>query len=97
MEISAANVKVFSLSKEGVSFYLDKKSRLFWSKDGIKMLELHDLPWKYQLPFFLQFLHNNEFAERFKDMEILGAIDVFIKNQYFFSSNSELNLRLQNG
>lgn len=87
MKISTNTIKVFGLKEEGVVFYLDKTSKLYWSKDGIELKLLEKLPWRYQLPFYLKFLHNDGLAERFKRMEILGAIDVFIKNNYFFNNN----------
>ncbi|GMN06531.1 hypothetical protein MTsPCn5_19200 [Croceitalea sp. MTPC5] len=90
MKISTDIIKVFGLAKEGVSFYLDKRSQLYWSKDGIRLEGIATLPWEYQLPFYLRFLHNDELAERFKKMEILGAIDIFIKNHYFFDQHGTL-------
>lgn len=89
MKISATTLQVFELEKESITFYLDKKSTLYWSLDNIQLLTLDNLPWKYQLPFYLRFLHNNELAQRFKDMEIVGAIDVFIKREYFFGDKTK--------
>ncbi len=89
MKISAEIIHVFSLEQEKVEFYMDKKSNLYWSTTKERLKPITTMPWEYQLPFFLRFLHNNELAERFKNMEILGAIDVFIKHVHFFENQKK--------
>ena len=91
----ADNNKVYELKHEKVAFYLNKKAQLFWAADGEKLQPLSNLPWVYQLPFYLTFLHHDDWAERFKDMEIIGAIDLFIKNAYFFESRQEQPMNAQ--
>lgn len=88
MVTKSATIRIpaYRLKKEGVRFYIDKKSRVYWSIKGQSEKPLAELPWEYQQPFYFQFLHNSSLAERFKDMEILGAIDVFIKSQFLLKS-----------
>ncbi len=73
-----------------MTIYLDSDSKLFYrlKEDSLRSMEL--LPWKLQMPFFLTFLHNRFLSERFKDMEIIGAIDLYIK--WKFCNGEELTI-----
>lgn len=81
---------LFELKQLELTIYGDKYANLFWQTTNAKILPLTTLPWKFQMPFFLKFLHDDTLAERFKNLEILGAIDVYIKSKYFL--NEELGL-----
>ena len=75
--------RIFYLEEMELSIHLDKNSNLFWSYPQGKILPLSDMPRKIQIAFFLTFLHREELSEKFKDMAILGAIDLYIKNSFY--------------
>jgi len=83
--------KIFTIEFHGLSIYIDKYSNLFWAEKGERLLPLNTMPWKYQQAFYLNFLHDYELSERFKDMEIIGAIDLFIKSKYCLGQDLELH------
>ncbi len=78
---------LYNLPQHGITFYTDRKAELFWKKADSNLLPLRQLPWKLQVPFYLKFLHDDRLAERFKDLEILGAIDIYIKSKYFLAED----------
>lgn len=65
-----------------ISISMDNHGGLFWHEPEKKTLPLKTMPWKFQLPFYLKFLHNDNLAERFKNLKILGAIDLYIKLKF---------------
>ncbi len=67
------------INTHNLTFYLDKNSNLYFSECTGPLSAIEKMPWKFQLPFYLTFLRDDTLAERFKDMEILGAIDLYIK------------------
>lgn len=83
-------LEIFELKEQGLKFSLDSDANLFWSREGKTLKELATLPWKFQLPFYLKFLHNDDLSECFKDLNILGAMDIYIKLKFF--SNEPLEL-----
>ncbi len=54
------------------------------------------MPWTYQKFFYFAFISNDFMAERFKDMEPIGAIDLFLKNLYVGGEPQELDLQKLN-
>ncbi len=83
---------LFELPLHNLTVLGDQYANLFWQYEDSQPAPLAELPWKFQLPFYLTFLHDDELAERFKNMEIIGAIDVYIKSKYFL--NEELSLEV---
>lgn len=81
---------LFEVQDYGFTILMDRYANLFWKTKNSDIKPLIDLPWKFQMPFFLTILHNDKLAERFKNFEILGAIDLYIKSKYLM--NQELNL-----
>ncbi len=82
--------EIFRISDYGLALFVDEYATIFFSCNGRQALPISKMPWKLQLPFFLTFLHDHSLAERFKDMEIVGAIDLYIK--WKFCSGEELIL-----
>lgn len=89
-KIASKRNVVFELPEYGLTILSDPFANLFWKHADAEVMPLAELPWELQLPFFLKFLHDDRLAERFKDCEILGAIDIYIKSKYFL--REELNL-----
>jgi len=81
---------LFEVQNYGFAILADQHANLFWKTKHSKINPLIDLPWKFQMPFFLTILHDDNLAERFKNFEILGAIDLYIKGRYL--TNKELDL-----
>lgn len=84
--------QIFTLEKIETSIFMDKSSNLFWSNGNGRILPLAHMPWRLQQPFFLTFLHNESLSEKFKDLEIIGAIDLFVKNCFFHGHPLELDI-----
>lgn len=93
MYLSTEKMKVFQLDEEKVDFYIDEMSRLYWTRNGIEFMNMESLPWDYQLPFYLRFLHDDSLMERLKNLKIIGAIDVYIKCHYFFSQFDNYSMK----
>ena len=92
MHLIGEKIKVFQLVEDEVDFYIDKMSKLYWTKNGMDFKRIESLPWDYQLPFYLRFLHDDMLMERLKNMKIIGAIDVYIKHNYFFSPSHDYSM-----
>ena len=82
--------EIFKLEDYNIVFLMDSHAHLYWKKDNGKNQKLSTLPWKYQLPFYLKFLHNDDLSGRYKDLDIVGAIDLYIKHKY--SMNEPLGI-----
>ena len=82
--------KIFTLSEMEMSIYLDRYSNLFWRVGEEHPKPLQTLPWKYQQAFYLTFLRDVKLTNTLKNMEIIGAIDLFIKGQYYKGEALEL-------
>ncbi len=80
----------YQVKETHVSISMNNHGSLFWNKKEKKSLPLETMPWKFQLPFYLKFLHNHNLAERFKNLEILGAIDLYIKLKFCLKEPLEL-------
>jgi len=81
---------LFEVQNYGFTILIDQHANLFWKAKDSGIKPLIDLPWKFQMPFYLTILHDDRLAEQFKNFEILGAIDLYIKLKYL--RNKELNL-----
>ncbi len=94
MEIMAHETlkNIFILNKPHLTIYMDKCSNLFWAANNLKIYPLQHMPWQYQQAFFFTFLHSAELSEKFKDMEIIGAIDLFIKSKFCLGEPLELDV-----
>ncbi len=65
-----------------ITISMDNHGGLFWHEQEKESLLLETMPWKFQLPFYFKFLHNDNLAERFKNLGIIGAIDLYIKLKF---------------
>ncbi len=83
--------KIFEIPQMPLSIYIDKNSSLYYKTTTKQIQSIYQLPWKLQLPFYLTFLHNNSLAEKFKDLEIIGAINIYIKAKYFMGEKLYLD------
>lgn len=82
--------EVYRIENPMVTFYLDKDSNLFYSEVYNEYYSLQQMPWRLQQPFYFIFLNNQELEDKFKDVGVIGAIDLFIK--WKFCLNEHLNL-----
>ncbi|MEM7487462.1 MAG: hypothetical protein AAF348_19840 [Bacteroidota bacterium] len=80
--LELALMKVFTIDTLKLCIYMDKYANLFWSVRGERLLPINALPWKYQKIFYFKFLHDDGIAAKFKEMEIIGAIDLYIKSTH---------------
>ncbi len=62
---------------------MDKRSNLFFGENESCLKPLEEMPWESQQYFFFTFLHDDDLSERFRNMEIIGAIDLYIKSMFF--------------
>ncbi len=83
-------LEIFQIPNYGLTLFVNQYASIFFSYNGQQALPISKMPWKLQLPFFLTFLHDHSLAERFKDLEIVGAIDLYIK--WKFCNGEELIL-----
>lgn len=81
---------LFELPHHQCTILADQYANIFWTTERSDIKPLSEMPWELQAPFYLTFLHDDRLAERFKDYEILGAIDIYIKSAYF--NGKDLNL-----
>ena len=83
-------LEIFELKDFNLKILMNPFARIFWKVGNGKVVALSSMPWKYQLPFYLKFLHNDALSERYKNFDIIGAIDVYIK--FKFCLNEPLDL-----
>ena len=71
--------EILRLQKNELILFMDNFANIYYQVNGKELMPLAKMPWKLQLPFFLTFLHDDVLADRFKDLEVIGAIDLYLK------------------
>lgn len=60
----------------------DRHNNIFWQKGNETPSTILNMPWRFQIPFYLTFLHDDKLASKYKDMQVLEAIHVYLKDNF---------------
>ncbi|WP_298474805.1 hypothetical protein [uncultured Maribacter sp.] len=74
--------EIFDLKELHLKLYLDKNSNLYYREDTNEIYPLKQMPWRLQAPFYFKFLHSQQLGDLFKDHDVIGGIDLFVKWKY---------------
>lgn len=83
--------EIFNIEDLVLKLYLDKKSNLYFSEDSCGIYPIKKMPWRLQAPFYFTFLHSKELGNLFKDHDVIGGIDLFVKWKHCL--NEDLNIK----
>ena len=72
--------QIYDLENLELKLFLNKNSNLYFkSYHSDSILPIEQMPWKLQSPFYFTYLHDKKLGDMFRNHDIIGGIDLFVK------------------